>query len=77
MDSCQLYSSLTVTAQRPGMNLLFFFCKILVPMAVIVMIWIYHLSDSQARCSQGLRPSLAESVLSSTYWGREDDLDTE
>ena len=37
----------------------------------------YHLPDSQARCSRGLRPSLAESVLSSTYWGREDDLDIE
>ena len=36
-----------------------------------------HLPDSQARCSRGLRPSLAESVLSSTYWGREDDLDIE
>ena len=34
-----------------------------------------HLPDSQARCSRGLRPSLAESVLCSTYWGREDDLD--
>ena len=33
-----------------------------------------HLPDSQARCSRGLRPSLAESVLSSTYLGREDDL---
>ena len=33
-----------------------------------------HLPDSQARCSRGLKPSLAESVLSSTYWGREDDL---
>ena len=30
-----------------------------------------------ARCSRGRRPSLAESVLSSTYWGREDDLDIE
>ena len=36
-----------------------------------------HLPDSQARCSRGHRPSLAESVLSSTYWGREDDLDIE
>ena len=36
-----------------------------------------HLPDSQARCSRGRRPSLAESVLSSTYWGREDDLDIE
>ena len=36
-----------------------------------------HLPVSQARCSRGLRPSLAESVLSSTYWGREDDLDIE
>ena len=36
-----------------------------------------HLPDSQARCSRGLRPSLAESVLSSTYWCREDDLDIE
>ena len=36
-----------------------------------------HLPDSQARCSRGLRPSLAESVLSSTYWGRDDDLDIE
>ena len=36
-----------------------------------------HLPDSQARCSRGRRPSLAESVLSSTYWGREDDLDNE
>ena len=36
-----------------------------------------HLPDSQARCSRGLRPSLAESLLSSTYWGREDDLDIE
>ena len=38
---------------------------------------ITHLPDSQARCSRGRRPSLAESVLSSTYWGREDDLDIE
>ena len=38
---------------------------------------ISHLPDSQARCSRGRRPSLAESVLSSTYWGREDDLDIE
>ena len=37
----------------------------------------WHLPDSQARCSRGRRPSLAESVLSSTYWGREDDLDIE
>ena len=36
-----------------------------------------HLPDSQARCSRGRRPSLAESVLSSTYWGREDDLVSE
>ena len=36
---------------------------------------IAHLPNSQARCSRGLRPSLAESVLSSTYWGREDELD--
>ena len=36
-----------------------------------------HLPDSQACCSRSLRPSLAESVLSSTYWGREDDLDIE
>ena len=36
-----------------------------------------HLPDSQARCSRGLRPSLAESVLSFNYWGREDDLDIE
>ena len=36
-----------------------------------------HLPDSQARCSRGRRPSLAESVLSSTYWDREDDLDIE
>ena len=36
-----------------------------------------HLPDSQARCSRGRRPSLAESVLSSTYWGREDDSDIE
>ena len=36
-----------------------------------------HPPDSQARCSRGRRPSLAESVLSSTYWGREDDLDIE
>ena len=36
-----------------------------------------HLPDSQARCSRRLRPSLAKSVLSSTYWGREDDLDIE
>ena len=35
-----------------------------------------HPPDSQARCSRGRRPSLAESVLSSTYWGR-DDLDIE
>ena len=37
----------------------------------------FHLPDSQARCSRGRRPSFAESVLSSTYWGREDDLDIE
>ena len=37
----------------------------------------FHLPDSQARCSRGLRPSLAESALSPTYWGREDDLDIE
>ena len=36
-----------------------------------------HLPESQARCSRGRRPSLVESVLSSTYWGREDDLDIE
>ena len=36
-----------------------------------------HLPDSQARWPRGFRPSLAESVLSSTYWGREDDLDIE
>ena len=36
-----------------------------------------HLPDSQYRCSRGHRPSLAESVLSSTYWGRKDDLDIE
>ena len=36
-----------------------------------------HLPDSQARCSRGRRPSFAESVLSSTYWGRGDDLDIE
>ena len=43
------------------------------------MKWVkdYHLPDSQARCSRGRRPSLAASVLSSTYWGREDDLDIE
>ena len=39
--------------------------------------WDTHLPDSQARCSRGFRPSLAESVLSSTYWGREEDLDIE
>ena len=33
--------------------------------------------SSQARCSRGLRPSLAESVFSSTYWGSEEDLDIE
>ena len=43
----------------------------------ILLLLYEHLSDSQARCSRGLRPSLAESVLSSTYWGREDDLDIE
>ena len=39
--------------------------------------WIWQLPDSQSRCSRGRRPSLAESVLSSTYWGREDDLGIE
>ena len=46
---------------------------------IVVGLWanIMHLPDSQARCSRGRRPSLAESVLSYTYWGREDDLDIE
>ena len=38
---------------------------------------IYHLPESRARSFRGRRPSFAESVLSSTYWGREDDLDIE
>ena len=37
----------------------------------------YFSAVGASSCSWGLRPSLAESVLSSTYWDREDDLDIE
>ena len=36
-----------------------------------------HLPDSKARCSRVADRDLAESVLSFTCWGREDDFDIE